>query len=98
MGRHQHLHIIRQQCQDTGEQIFQTHAAEKSVSRQALLKILSNIRFLARQTLPLRGDGDGTDSKFTQLYILREEDNPILKQGKTKRKLISTSTTLSIMK
>ena len=31
-GTHQRLHIIRQQCEDTGKQIFQTHAEEKSVS------------------------------------------------------------------
>ena len=44
---HQRLYIIPKQCEDIGEQISQTHAEEKSVSRQALLKILSNIRFLA---------------------------------------------------
>ena len=44
---HQRLYIILQQCENIGEQISQTHAEEKSVSRQALLKILSNIRFLA---------------------------------------------------
>ena len=59
---------------------------EKSVSRQALFEILSNIRFLARQTLPLPEDGDGTDLNFTQLYILREEDNPVLKQWRTEKK------------
>ena len=80
MEAHQRLYIIPKQCEDIGEQISQTHAEEKSVSRQALLKILSNIRFLARQALPLRGDGGGTDSNFTQLYILQEEGNAILKQ------------------
>ena len=58
---------------------------EKSVSRQALFEILSNIRFLARQTLPLPEDGDGTDLNFTQLYILREEDNPVLKQMENRK-------------
>ena len=47
MEAHQRLYIIPKQCEDIGEQISQTHAKEKSVSRQALLKILSNIRFLA---------------------------------------------------
>ena len=83
---HQRLYIIPQQCEDIGEQISQTHAEEKSVSQQALLKILSNIRFLARQVLPLREDGDGTDSNFTQLHILREEDNSIWKQWRTEKK------------
>ena len=77
---HQWLYIIQQQCEGIGEQVSQTHAEEKSVIWQALLEILSNILFLARQALPLRGDGDGIYSNFTQLYILREEGNPILKQ------------------
>ena len=77
---HQRLYIIQQQFEGIGEQISQTHAEEKSVNWQVLLEILSNILFLARQALPLRGDGDGIYSNFTQLYILREEGNPILKQ------------------
>ena len=85
-GAHQWLYIIPQQYEDIGEEIFPSYAEEKWVSWQALLKILSNIRFLARQTLPLRGDDDGTDSNFTQLYILRREDNPTLKQSKTEKK------------
>ena len=38
------------------------------------------------QSLPLRGDGDGSDSNFTQLYLIQEEDNPILKKRRTKNK------------
>ena len=49
-------------------------------------EILSNILFLARQALPLRGDGDGIYSNFTQLYILREEGNPIFEQSRTEKK------------
>ena len=82
----QRLHAIPQQCEDIGEQISEAHAVEKSANRQALLKILSNVRFLARQSLPLRGDGDGSNSNFTQLYLLREEDNPILKKWRTEKK------------
>ena len=69
-----------------GEVISSCHADEKSTNRQCLLKILSNVKFLARQSLPLRGTGNDCDSNFTQLYLLREEDNPILKAWCTKRK------------
>ena len=41
---------------------------------------------MARQSLPLCGDGDGSDSNFTELYFLREEDNPILKKWRTEKK------------
>ena len=51
-----------------------------------LLKTLSNVKFLACQSLPLSGTGDNCDSNFSQLYLLREEDNPILKASCTKRK------------
>ena len=47
MEARQRLYIIPKQCEDIGEQISQTHAEEKSVSRQVSLKILLNIRFLA---------------------------------------------------
>ena len=36
-----------------------------------LLKIFENIRFLARQGLPLRGDGDESNSNCVQLFKLR---------------------------
>ena len=42
--------------------------------------------FYSREALPLRGKGDGTDSNFTQLYLLREDDNPVLKKWRTEKK------------
>ena len=56
------------------------------MNRQALLNILSNVRFLARQALPLRGDGDGANSNFNQLYLLKENDHPILQQWRKEKK------------
>ena len=41
----------------------------------ALLKILSSLRFLGRQGLPIRGDGDETDGNYIQLLTLRGEDD-----------------------
>ena len=64
---------------DVGELLDEKHAEEKAVARQSLLKIFSNIRFLARQALPMRGDGKGEpNSNSNQLYRLRGEDNPFL--------------------
>ena len=40
-----------------------------------LLLVLQNIRFLARQGLPLRGDGDESSSNFIQLLHLRGVDH-----------------------
>jgi len=65
--------------EDVGELLNEKHAEEKAVARQSLLKILSNIRFLARQALPMRGDGKGEpNSNSNQLYRLRGEDSPFL--------------------
>ena len=44
--------------------------------RKCFLKIVANVRFLARQGLPLRGHGDQEcDSNFMQLLKLRSEDD-----------------------
>ena len=44
-------------------------------NRLSLLKILSCLRCLARQVLPLRGYGDDKDSNFKQLLNFRGEDD-----------------------
>jgi len=41
-----------------------------------LLKILSNLQFLARQGIAICGDGDEADSNFIQLLKLRGRDDP----------------------
>ena len=63
---------------DIGETLSNAVRQEKYERRQVLLRIISNIRFLARQGLPLRGDGDESDSNFMQLFLLRGEDNPTI--------------------
>ena len=55
-----------------------SHASEKAVNRQCLMKIAENIRFLARQDLSLRGDGTEDNSNFNQLLHLRALDDPNL--------------------
>ena len=80
------LNKIPATCRNVGNMISSIRETEMSNSRQCLLKILSNIRFLARQALPLRGTGDEKDSNFHQVYKLRAEDNPLLEEWLSTRK------------
>ena len=86
---HKEAHERPEACGDISSQVSIAYNNEKSTNRENLLKILSNVRFLARQALPLRGHGTGKDSNFTQLYILREEDNDGLKTWRTGKKQTS---------
>ena len=72
-------------CPDVGEMLFREHATKKEKNRECLLKIISNLKFLARQGLPVRGDEDETDSKFIQLLKLRGQENPLLKCWLTRK-------------
>ena len=63
---------------DISETLSQQHAKEKEGHRKILPKIISNIKFLARQGLALRSDGSESESNFLQLIKLRgEEDSSI---------------------
>ena len=59
---------------DVGELLNAQHGKEKAVNRDMFRRILQNIRFLARQGLPLRGHGDDAESNFAQLMRLRAFD------------------------
>ena len=66
---------------DVGEMISTQHALEKCNNRRILLKILGNVRHLARQALPLRGDWNKVekseaDSNCYQLLKLRCDEDP----------------------
>ena len=61
---------------DIGESLSSQHAQEKLERQKCFLKLLSNVRFLARQALPLQGDGDESDSNYIQLLKLHGEDDP----------------------
>lgn len=79
----------------TLESKFFSHVVKRNSNNwNTILKILSNFPFLARQSLPLRGDDDGSNFNFTELYLLQEEDNLSLKNGGWKCKQISTLITL----
>ena len=74
-------------CGDTSAQLSTTFNEAKSVNRQNLLKILSNVKLLPRQALPLKGDESEENSNFFQLYILWEKDNEGLKASRTEKKI-----------
>ena len=51
-----------QTTRDIGEQLSEIHSRDKRDNRQLVLKILQNIRFLARQNIALRGDNDKSEA------------------------------------
>ena len=56
---------------DVGECLSTSFALERKCNQACFLKLISSIRFLARQGLALRGDGSGEpDSNFLQLLKL----------------------------
>ena len=63
-------------CSDIGNLLSKQHSDMKKVNRECLLKILSNIQFLARQGIAFRGNGAEIDSNFMQLLKLRGKDDP----------------------
>ena len=63
---------------DIGETLPKKHAEHKVRNRNCLLQILSSLRFLGRQGLPIRNDGDVTDGNHIQLLTLRDEDNSLI--------------------
>ena len=75
---------------DIGDLLFERHALGKSKNRKILRLILSNIRYLARQALPLRGDWNTEtmleeNSNFHQLLKLRAQENPEIIEWLRKR-------------
>ena len=60
---------------NVGVMLSSSLEAESQMNRQCLLKIAQNIRFLARQCIPFRGDGDEKDSNFMQMLYLRALDD-----------------------
>lgn len=61
---------------DVGELLNAQHGKEKALNRDMFRRVLQNVRFLARQGLALRGQGDGAESNFIQLMRLRSFDCP----------------------
>lgn len=72
-------------------QLLQSNLTDlQSQSRASLLKIISCLRYLARQGLPLRGHGDDKDSNVTQLLKFRAEDDPAFKEWLEKKQAFTS--------
>ena len=61
---------------DIGEMLSSTFAIEKQDNPCYLLKVAETIKLLARQGIPLRGDGDEADSNSMQLLHLHVPVDP----------------------
>lgn len=61
---------------DIGESLSKQHEDQKRENRMYLIKVLSTIKYLARQGIAFRGDKDDSDSNFVQLLKLRSSDDP----------------------
>ena len=63
---------------DVGDMLSSAHTKEKASNQKCLVKVAENIRYLSRQGIAFRGDGDEVDSNFLQLMHLRALDDPDL--------------------
>ena len=80
------VYTLPRTTNDVADLLSKKHAAEKEIAKEALLKILSNVRFLARQSLSFRGHGIGEEnSNFNQLYHLRADNNEFLNEWAKRR-------------
>ena len=80
---HSALYILPTQTKDIDELLDIGHASKKLGNRNILLTtcILQNVRFLAKQGLPLREDRMEDNSNFMQTLLLRAENNAQLVNG-----------------
>ena len=76
---------------DVGDMLSKEAATQKQQNRQYLLRLLSSLRYLARQGLPLRGDVDETKSNLYQLLYLSGEDYPPIHQFLQRQQLKYTA-------
>ena len=60
-------------------------------NRISLLKMISCLRYLARQGQPFRGHGDEKDANFKQLICFRAEDDPAFTMWLKEKNLSYTS-------
>lgn len=71
---------------DVGEMLSSTLASERSKNRCYLWKVAECIKFLARQGISFRGDGDERDSNFIQLLNLHLADDAQLQSCMERRR------------
>ena len=76
---------------DIGDQLSHLHASQKVKNRNALLQIVSSIRYLSRQGLALRGDGDESNGNLKQLLRMKAEEDPNLAEWLKRKENVYTS-------
>ena len=80
------INLLPQQVHDIGELLSQKHSDQKVQNRGVFIRILQNLRFLARQGLALRGShGEEAQSNFMQLFHLRGKDCPLIESWVSKK-------------
>ena len=67
--------------ENAAEIVSEPYEKKRATSRKMLLPVLSNIRYLTRQSLPIRGNWNNEtkaeeDSNFSQLIKLKSEEDP----------------------
>ena len=67
-------------------------ASLQALHRDMLMKVLSSIRFLARQGLPLRGHNDDVEGNVHQILLLRADDDARLRKWISNNEYTSPST------
>ena len=65
---------------DVGESLSSQLKIEKAENRHCFLKILSALKFLARQGIAIRGHGDGKESNFHHLLLLLAQSDSKLQK------------------
>ena len=76
---------------DVGEQLSQQYTSQKQINREALHQIISCLKFLCRQGLPIRGDGKEVDGNFQQLLRMKAEEDPKLARWLKRKEDVYTS-------
>ena len=82
----------RSSGRDVLSQLNAQHAADALFHRKMLMKLLSCIKFLARQGLALRGnheDADSLEGNLYQLLLLQAHEDPAMKLWLRKKEYIS---------
>ena len=76
---------------DIGEQLSHQHAIQKEKNRDALYQIFSSVKYLGRQGLALRGDGNEKDGNLIQLLLMKAKQDKNLSQWMKRKKDVYTS-------
>ena len=90
-GAFQVMVVTPPTCRDVVDMLVKQRKQDKKNNRQCLLKIISNVKFLARQGLQCHGDGEEIDSNFIQLLKLCGLDVPRIDSWHSKKKCKYTS-------